>query len=95
MTAHQDAPRLAVRASGPVGTIAFSNPRKRNALTFEMWRKLPAAIAELDADDSIRVVVIEGEGHRTASRSAVTRERHGLHRWRSSPIQKAGSITRR
>jgi len=67
MTTQQDAPRLAIHASGPVGTIAFSNPRKRNALTFEMWRKLPAAIAELDADDSIRVVILEGEGgHFTA-----------------------------
>ena len=55
-------PRLAVGATGPVGTIVLSNPGKRNALTFDMWRSLPAAIAELDADDSVRVVVIEGAG---------------------------------
>lgn len=62
MTAHMDAAGLVVSVTGPVGTIAFSNPRKRNALTFDMWRKLPAAIAGLDADDSIRVLVIEGSG---------------------------------
>jgi enoyl-CoA hydratase len=67
MTAHEEIPQLGVRASGPVGTIAFSNPRKRNALTFDMWRNLPAAMARLDADDSIRVVIIEGAGsHFTA-----------------------------
>lgn len=62
MTAEWELPRLVVSTAGPVGTIAFSNPRKRNALTFEMWRGLPAAIAELDANESIRVVVIEGVG---------------------------------
>jgi enoyl-CoA hydratase/carnithine racemase len=67
MTAGGDAPRLIVNAAGPVGTIVFSNPRKRNALTFDMWRRLPVAVAELAADDSIRVLVIEGHGdHFTA-----------------------------
>ncbi len=67
MTARKETPRLIVGATGPVGTIAFANPRKRNALTFEMWRELPAAIAAFDADDSIRVLVIEGDGsHFTA-----------------------------
>jgi enoyl-CoA hydratase len=62
MTALKDAPRLVVSVTGPVGTIAFSNPRKRNALSFDMWRTLPAAIAELDANDSVRVLIIEGAG---------------------------------
>jgi enoyl-CoA hydratase len=62
MTDRKSAPRLVVSVAGPIGTIAFSNPRKRNALTFDMWRELPAAIAELDANDSIRVLVIEGDG---------------------------------
>jgi len=62
MTDRNVAPRLIVNAAGPVGTIVFSNPRKRNALTFEMWRELPAAIAALDADPAVRVVVIEGTG---------------------------------
>lgn len=62
MTDRNDAPRLIVSAAGAVGTIVFSNPRKRNALTFDMWRELPAAIARFDADVAIRVVVIEGAG---------------------------------
>jgi enoyl-CoA hydratase len=62
MTEQRDLPRLLVSTSGAVGTIAFSNPRKRNALNFEMWRRLPDAIAGLDANESVRIVVIEGAG---------------------------------
>ena len=62
MTDRNDSPRLVVGVAGPVGTIVFSNPRKRNALTFDMWRELPTAIASLDADSAVRVVVIEGAG---------------------------------
>jgi enoyl-CoA hydratase/carnithine racemase len=62
MLVQGDLPRLMVSVSGPVGTIAFSNPRKRNALSFDMWRNLPIAIAELDANESVRIVVIEGAG---------------------------------
>jgi len=62
MTEQRDPPRLVVSTSGPVGVVTLSNPGKRNALTFDMWRGLPAAIAELDADAAIRVLVIEGAG---------------------------------
>jgi len=62
MTAPNEMPRLVVSTAGSVGTIVFSNSRKRNALTFEMWRNLPAAIASLDADDAIRALVLEGDG---------------------------------
>jgi enoyl-CoA hydratase/carnithine racemase len=62
MTAPNEMPRLLVSTAGSVGRIVFSNSRKRNALTFEMWRDLPAAIASLDADDTIRVLVLEGGG---------------------------------
>jgi enoyl-CoA hydratase len=62
MTAPNELPRLVVSTAGPIGRIVFSNSRKRNALTFEMWRNLPAAIASLDADNAIRALVLEGNG---------------------------------
>jgi len=49
---------------GAVGTIVFSNPDKYNALTAQMWRDFPAAIAELDADPSIRAIVLVGAGEK-------------------------------
>jgi enoyl-CoA hydratase/carnithine racemase len=62
MTAPNEMPRLVVSTAGTVGRIVFANSRKRNALTFEMWRELPAAIASLDANDAIRALVLEGSG---------------------------------
>jgi enoyl-CoA hydratase/carnithine racemase len=54
--------QLIVRRDGPIGRVVFSNPPKRNALTLPMWRALPAAIEALDADATVRVVVLEGDG---------------------------------
>ena len=55
-------PELIIHRDGPVGRVVFSNPAKYNALTWEMWAGLPAALEELDADDAIRLVVLEGAG---------------------------------
>jgi enoyl-CoA hydratase/carnithine racemase len=54
--------QLIVRRDGPIGRVVLSNPSKRNALTLPMWQALPGAIAALDADDAVRVVVLEGDG---------------------------------
>ena len=55
---------LRVRRDGPIGTIVFSNPAKLNAVSVDMWQALPRAIAELERDAGVRVVVICGEGER-------------------------------
>jgi len=47
---------------GAVGKIVLSNPGKHNALTFEMWSKLPKVLGALDADTSVRVIIIQGDG---------------------------------
>ena len=47
---------------GAVGTIVFSNVDKYNAMTAQMWRDFPTAIAELDADPSIHAIVLVGAG---------------------------------
>lgn len=55
---------LIIRREGPVGRVIFSNPAKYNAMSFDMWMALPKALAEFDADASIRLVVLEGEGQK-------------------------------
>jgi enoyl-CoA hydratase/carnithine racemase len=45
-----------------VATVLFSNPAKMNAVSFDMWSAVPAALAALDADPAVRVVVIAGDG---------------------------------
>lgn len=54
--------KLIVERSGAIGRVIFSNPDKRNAMSLDMWKALPAALSELDADEAVRVVVLEGAG---------------------------------
>jgi len=42
--------------------VVFDRPEARNALTFAMWERLREIARELDADESVRVVVFTGAG---------------------------------
>ena len=54
--------RLIVERDGPIGVMAFDNPTRRNAISGVMWRAIPQAMAEFDADPEIRCVILRGEG---------------------------------
>lgn len=54
--------RLLVEIDGPVGSLVFSNPARRNAVALGMWQAIPDAVARLAADDSVRVVTVRGAG---------------------------------
>ena len=56
---------LITQRAGAVATVLFSNPAKMNAVTFDMWSAVPAALAALDADPAVRVVVIAGDGDKS------------------------------
>jgi len=54
--------RIDVVREGELGWLVFDHPERRNAVTEEMWRAIPAAAEELDADEAIRVVLLRGAG---------------------------------
>jgi enoyl-CoA hydratase len=54
--------RLRVERDGPVGRMVFDSPARRNAISGDMWRAIPKAMAQFDADPEIRCVVLRGEG---------------------------------
>ncbi len=54
--------RIRVERDGKLGWIVFDQPQRRNAISSEMWAAMPDAARELDEDDSVRVVVLRGEG---------------------------------
>lgn len=56
--------QLLTRKEGALGWIVFSNPARHNAVTYEMWRALPTALAAFDSDPDVRAVVMTGEGER-------------------------------
>lgn len=52
--------------------LSLNRPERRNAITAEMYASLADALVAADADDSVRVVVITGEGaHFTAGNDLV------------------------
>jgi len=56
--------RIRTRKQGAIGWIVFDHPERRNAVSVEMWRQIPSAVAEMAEDEAIRVVVMRGEGDR-------------------------------
>jgi enoyl-CoA hydratase/carnithine racemase len=54
--------RVVVEKRGKVGFVVFDQQERHNALTQQMWREIPAAAAQLDADEEVRVVVLRGAG---------------------------------
>jgi enoyl-CoA hydratase/carnithine racemase len=51
-----------VTRDGPIVTLTFNRPEARNAMTWEMYERLYQACEEVDADDTIRVLVLRGAG---------------------------------
>lgn len=47
---------------GAIATITFNRPAVHNAMTWAMYERLEAVCDEIDADDTIRVVVLRGAG---------------------------------
>ena len=54
--------KLRVESDGAIGRLVLDNPARRNAIGAEMWRAIPKAMAEFDADPEIRCIVLRGEG---------------------------------
>jgi enoyl-CoA hydratase len=53
---------LQVKQSGHVAEVTLLGPGKGNAMGPDFWRELPIVFGELDADDSVRAVVLTGSG---------------------------------
>ncbi len=53
---------LRVERAGPVAQIVLLGPGRGNAMGPGTWTELPAAFDELEADESVRAVVISGHG---------------------------------
>jgi len=50
-----------IDASG-VAVVTLCNPERRNAMTLGMWQALAHTMRQLSQDDSVRVVMLRGEG---------------------------------
>src|SRR3990172_13219736 len=53
---------LEIEHTGQVATVWLNRPEKLNAMSQDMWADLPTAMADLDADNSVRALVLAGRG---------------------------------
>ena len=53
---------VTVEQRGPVAVLILDNQAMRNALTQAMWRAFPPLLAQLAADDTVKVVLVRGAG---------------------------------
>ena len=51
---------LYLEVDGPIATLVLNRPEKRNALTFEMWQRMPALLTDFESDDALRVLIVRG-----------------------------------
>ena len=57
-------------ANPAIATLTLNRPRQRNAISYGMWGELADCLAALDADRSVRCVVITGAGEAAFSAGA-------------------------
>lgn len=58
----EQTPSVLLERNGSIATVILNRPHKLNATTMPMWQLLDATISALDADDSVRCIVIRGAG---------------------------------
>lgn len=75
----QQAGRLRIEKSGPVAMLIMDNPAMRNAITQDMWQQFEDLLAQLDADDAIKVVVVRGAGEHFSAGADIASVQKILH----------------
>lgn len=74
-----------------IATVVLNQPRRRNAMTLEMWEELGRVVRALDDKPAARVIVIRGAGHEAFSAGADISEFEALR----STAEKALDYNRR
>jgi enoyl-CoA hydratase/carnithine racemase len=74
---------------GPIATIVLNRPQRRNAFSVAMWQAFTTAVRDLDADESVRVIVVRGAGDQAFASGA---DIHEFDTQRSNPEQGARYI---
>jgi enoyl-CoA hydratase/carnithine racemase len=54
--------KILAHVENGIGWITFNQPKKRNAISFAMWKAIPEIISDFAAADDVRVVVMKGAG---------------------------------
>jgi enoyl-CoA hydratase/carnithine racemase len=80
---------IRLKKDGSLAWVVIDRPARLNALNAAMWQSLPQAIAEADADASIRVIILRGEGRKAFSSGADISEFDAAREGASAPAYDA------
>lgn len=58
---------IQVQQEGAIAYLKLNRPEKANAMDKHFWQELPQALAELDANAQVRVIILYGEGKNFSS----------------------------
>ncbi|MHA2232092.1 MAG: enoyl-CoA hydratase/isomerase family protein, partial [Candidatus Hodarchaeales archaeon] len=74
MTHNEDlADDLFVEIKGPIARFTLNRPKRLNALTISLAKRILDAFLSLEKDESIKVVVLSGSGDRAFSAGGDTK----------------------
>ena len=59
-----------VDCEGSTAILTINREAQRNSMSFEMWEAFPSHIKELDADPTVRVIVVTGSGDKAFASGA-------------------------
>jgi enoyl-CoA hydratase len=62
--------RLLTSTDGVIGWLTINQPERLNAVRYDMWQALPAAVASLEAQAGVRVIVVRGAGEKAFASGA-------------------------
>jgi enoyl-CoA hydratase len=54
--------QMIAEIDGAIGWVTFNNPGRRNAVSVAMWQAIPGIFDQLEAEPSVRVIVLRGAG---------------------------------
>ncbi|MBT2522603.1 enoyl-CoA hydratase-related protein [Arthrobacter sp. ISL-28] len=61
---------ILVEQQQSIATVVLNRPERHDALTVEMYGELPGIVAALDADSSVKVIILRGAGQRAFASGA-------------------------
>jgi enoyl-CoA hydratase len=85
---------IVVQKRGPAGWIVFNQPAKRNALSNAMWRGIPEAMRQFEADREVRCVAFRGAGTEAFSAGADISEFEQIRAQKASVAEYDGLLDR-
>lgn len=59
-----DGKMIAEKENG-IGWMIFNNPARHNAVSLEMFQAVPEIVADFEADDAVRVIIVRGAGDKS------------------------------